>query len=107
MRTIEYQCGRCEKRQVVVQSVHDPEQAPWCCKQVTQWAPTSVPLGHFTYNPSKKGRDTGVYEYDYGVRATWDLTVPGKIDRLEHQGRIPRDPFKETPNKYAHKNETL
>jgi hypothetical protein len=33
-----------------------------------------------------------VYDYDYGKKATWDMTVPGKMDMLKKEGRI-RDPF--------------
>ena len=38
------------------------------------------------------GKWTGVYDYDLGKKATWDLTPPGKMDRLKHDGVI-RDPF--------------
>ena len=99
MRTIEYQCGKCGERQDVVGSVHDDSPAPIHCEQSMDWAPTEVPMGRFRYDPSKAGRDTGVYEYDWGVRATWDLTVPGKMKRLERSGRIARDPFDEFDEK--------
>jgi hypothetical protein len=38
------------------------------------------------------GKTNGVYEYDYGKKATWDLTAPGKMERLKKEGRI-NDPF--------------
>lgn len=93
MRVIEYQCANCEAREDVVGSVHDVSPAPQHCGQEMLWAPTAVPLGRFKYDPSKAGKDTGVYEYDYGIRATWDLTVPGKMEKLTKLGRIEQDPF--------------
>lgn len=38
------------------------------------------------------GKWTGVYEYDYGKKATWDCTPKGKMDYLKKEGII-RDPF--------------
>ena len=38
------------------------------------------------------GKETGAYDYDYGKKATWDLTPKGKMDRLKKEGII-RDPF--------------
>ena len=38
------------------------------------------------------GKWTGMYDYDRGKKATWDLTVPGKMDILKKDGTI-RDPF--------------
>lgn len=44
----------------------------------------------------KDGKDTGFYDYDYGKKATWDLTPPGKIERLKKAGTI-HDPFDDVP----------
>ncbi len=101
MRTTEYQCGECKLRKEVTESVHAAvKDTRRCeCGGKFEWAPTFVPLGRFKYDPSKAGQDTGVYEYDYGVRATWDLTVPGKMDKLTRQGRIAQDPFDEFDSK--------
>lgn len=94
MRRIDVICEKCEKIEEIVQSVHDSNDYPPCsCGGKRDWCPTEVPLGRFKWDPSKAGKDTGVYEYDHGVRATWDLTVPGKIERLEKAGRIARNPF--------------
>ena len=38
------------------------------------------------------GKWTGVYDYDYGKKATWDLTPPGKLAELKRRG-IVKDPF--------------
>ena len=38
------------------------------------------------------GRLTGLYDYDYGKKATWDLTAPGKMQYCKKEGII-RDPF--------------
>lgn len=38
------------------------------------------------------GKWTGVYDYDYGKKATWDMTVKGKRDYLTKEGII-SDPF--------------
>lgn len=38
------------------------------------------------------GRESGVYAQDYGKQATWDLTPPGKMERLKKAGVL-RDPF--------------
>jgi hypothetical protein len=42
------------------------------------------------------GRLTGVYDYDYGRKATWDLTAPGKLEYCKKEGMI-RDPFDSGP----------
>jgi hypothetical protein len=42
------------------------------------------------------GKDSGVYDYEYGKRATWDCTAPGKIERLKKDGRW-KDPFENSP----------
>lgn len=96
MRTIEYSCDKGHTVEIL-QSVHDAEAAPVCqkCNTRMEWTPTKVPLGRFKFDQSRAGRDTGVYDYDYGTRATWDLTVPGKMDKLARDGRIARDPFDE------------
>lgn len=42
------------------------------------------------------GKEQGVYDYDYGKRATWDLTPRGKMERLKKDGVI-KDPFDSGP----------
>jgi DUF971 family protein len=44
------------------------------------------------------GKRSGFYEYDYGKKATWDLTVPGKMEELKKAGVL-RDPFDDVPSK--------
>lgn len=84
----EYVCLKCKKHAELLKSVHD-DQTPVCCERAMDWVPYSTP-GKFNY---VAGKETGVYEYDYGKKATWDLTVPGKTERLTRDGRI-SDPFK-------------
>lgn len=96
MRTTEFTCDSCEKEIQITSKISDPFAEGSDCKNCNGhlvWTPKEVPLGRFHYDPKKAGKDTGVYEYDYGVRATWDLTVPNKIARLEKDGRIARNPF--------------
>jgi len=38
------------------------------------------------------GKWTGVYDFDYGKKATWDMTVKGKKEYLTKEGII-SDPF--------------
>jgi hypothetical protein len=42
------------------------------------------------------GKWTGTWDYDYGRKATWDLTPPGKMDELKRMGKI-KDPFDSAP----------
>ena len=44
------------------------------------------------------GKMTGVYDYDYGKKATWDCTAPGKMDYLKKEGII-KDPFDSVPER--------
>jgi len=81
-------CDECGRREEVVQSVHDADPVVICHGPMV-WAPTTVPTGRFAFTP---GRETGAYEYDYGKKATWDLTPPGKYDRLRHDGVV-ENPF--------------
>jgi hypothetical protein len=45
----------------------------------------------FTY-----GKETGVHDLDYGKHGTWDLTPPGKMERMKRLG-IVKDPFDSGP----------
>lgn len=49
-------------------------------------------VGHRSFFRMIYGKETGIYEFDNGKKATWDLTPPGKMERLKKAGRI-RDPF--------------
>jgi hypothetical protein len=53
------------------------------------WVPQAIPA---VFAPTI-GRDSGFYVNDYGRRSTEDLTVPGKLERLQRDGTIPEDPF--------------
>ncbi len=48
--------------------------------------------GGFTLQQTP-GKWTGFYDYDYGKKATWDLTPPGKLEELRRRGVIAQDPF--------------
>jgi len=50
----------------------------------------------FAFKMEKAGKWTGVYDFDYGKKATWDLTVPTKMAQLKAEGRI-KDPFDSGP----------
>ncbi len=95
MRSLEYTCDACGVEVERLESVHDPVEDVFPCRACDtgrmQWTPTVVPLGHFAYTP---GKETGVYENDYGKRATWDLTPKGKYQRLIKDGVV-SDPFAE------------
>ncbi len=93
MRTLEFACT-CGTRAEVSGGVNEELAAPICseCRVAMEWAPTTMGGAWFKHVP---GKETGVYEHDWGKKATWDLTIPGKIERLERDGRIPRDPFKQ------------
>lgn len=49
------------------------------------------------------GKWTGVYAYDYGKKATWDLTPKGKYAELKRRGTIgdPFDKVKERTNDFV------
>ena len=58
------------------------------CHRFAEWSPQVMGI---KFTPTI-GRDSGVYALDYGRRATEDLTVPGKLERLRNAGTI-ADPF--------------
>jgi hypothetical protein len=90
MRTLEYTCD-CGETLILHSPVGAGTEDPFChCGQLMQWTPTKVPTAYFTYTV---GKESGVYENDWGRRATYDLTVPGKLDKLQRDGRVPVDPF--------------
>jgi len=96
----EYRCLQHPHRVLVVsRPIH--EQDKWqegTCPECGE--PLELDLdGHggswfnFTY-----GKYTGCYDYDYGKKATWDLTPKGKMQKLEKEGVIV-DPFKKVAEK--------
>lgn len=90
MALYEFECNLCGERfekVIPVEQYHEPE-CP-LCGGVTEQVLRGHGGGFFKMTP---GKETGVYDYDYGKKATWDLTVPGKSDRLKKEGVI-RDPF--------------
>lgn len=94
---------RCINHPEVMEEVYKPwqEQNEWThgtCHVCGE--PLELDLGsgdgHRSFFRQTFGKWTGVYEYDYGKKATWDLTPKGKIQTLKHQGVI-RDPFDSGP----------
>lgn len=85
----EFECRECGKRFTKVMHHKEYHEPPCECGGETD----QVFDGHggfkFTYTP---GKWTGIYEYDYGKRATYDLTVPGKLEALKKEGKA-LDPF--------------
>jgi hypothetical protein len=60
-----------------------------CGKLMEQAYDTSKGGWFFKYKP---GQLTGMHDYDYGKKSTWDLTPDGKMDTLKRLGKI-TDPF--------------
>lgn len=88
--TYEYDCP---KGHVILRTrpMSDPSIDRVYCKEhrtLAEWHPFAVR----TVFGRTVGRDSGFYTLDYGKRATEDLTVPGKLDRLKKAGTI-QDPF--------------
>jgi hypothetical protein len=86
----EFECKKCGKRVTLVMTFNTYRQPLCICGGETEQV---FDKGHggfkFAYTPGKR---TGVYEYDYGKKSTWDLTVPGKYEELKKAG-IVGDPF--------------
>lgn len=93
MPLYEFQCRKCLKLTELVMSVADYTEPP--CDKCG--GPTDQVWSHghggFAFKMTY-GRWTGLYDYDYGSKATWDLSPPGKIEELKKAGRI-ADPFEE------------
>lgn len=65
---------------------------PQHCGKPMGWKPCVI----HTKFAQTTGRDSGIYQNDYGKRATEDLTPPGKWARLRKEG-IVTDPFLDNP----------
>ena len=96
MPLYEFECQRCRYRFTRVMHVVEYKEPPCpsCMdrtEQVYDHGNYGIKLG------MTPGKRSGFYEYDYGKKATWDLTVPGKIDELRKAGVIPPDPFDKVP----------
>lgn len=93
MPLYEFRCDTCGERKEVLQSIHKDTPEPKHCGKRMDWVPQRTGI---KFTPTV-GRDSGVYALDYGRRATEDLTVPGKMARLEREGRV-SNPFKSAPS---------
>lgn len=86
----EYECEGHERKSFIMSVKEHEEFKPICAVCGKAMEQLYFPLGsYFNYKP---GRETGVYDYDYGKKATWDLTPPGKMERLKKEGVV-RDSF--------------
>jgi len=97
MPLYEFECTRCGYRFTRVMHVKEYKEPPCpsclhTTEQVYEHAHHGIKLG------MTPGKRSGFYEYDYGKKATWDLTVPGKMEELKKAGVI-RDPFDDVPSK--------
>ena len=97
MPLYEFECRGCGKRFTRVMHIKDYHE-PQCplCTCVTDQVYDRPPAFALGMTPGKR---SGFYDYDYGKKATWDLTVPGKIRELIKAGIIPPDPFDAVPPK--------
>ena len=91
-----YECETCGVKKEVTKSIHEYKSSdtvlcPDCetpmFRLMTQY---TVVFGRMV------GRDTGIYDLDYGKRATEDLTFKAKVERLRKDGRF-TDPFEDSP----------
>jgi predicted nucleic acid-binding Zn ribbon protein len=85
-----FRCAECGEVVEEVASIYDAIPEPECHGRMEQIICPSGVI--YARTP---GRDTGIYDLDYGKRATEDLTPPGKMERLKKEGRI-KDPFDDT-----------
>ena len=93
-----FKCSTCGEEVEIIQSIHKTLRSPSCETHGKMEQVICVAGIVFGRTP---GRNTGIYALDYGKRATEDLTVPGKLERLKKEGRI-KDPFDSVPrNTYA------
>ena len=87
-----FRCLECDERVEIVSSIKDELPSPIHCSEKMEQiiCPSGVVYAR------TPGRETGIYKLDYGIRATEDLTVPGKMERLKKEGRL-KDPFDNVP----------
>lgn len=92
-----FQCYDCGETTEVLCTMkeRDTLKEPQHCGKPMSWVPVTAAV-KFGRTP---GKWTGVYDLDYGKRATEDLTVPGKMAALKRAGRIPPDPFDDIKRK--------
>ena len=90
MPLYEFKCRKCKELVEKVMSVGDYTEPTCECGGETDqvW---SNGHGGFSFSQTY-GKWTGIYDYDYGKKATWDLTPPGKLEALQKAGKI-ADPF--------------
>jgi putative FmdB family regulatory protein len=81
-------CGERFERIMHFKELYDPD-CPICGGKTEQVFTKGNGGFSFKFTP---GKPTGVYALDYGKNATWDCTVPGKMEYLKKEGRI-SDPF--------------
>lgn len=87
MPVYEFECRQCGLRFTRIMhhtEYHEPP-CPDCASETDQMFDGGNGGSFFKQTP---GKDTGVYDHEYGKKATWDLTVPGKMERLRKEGRI-------------------
>jgi predicted nucleic acid-binding Zn ribbon protein len=89
-----FECSRCGKEKEILWPIKDYDSLPvprHCGRKMEQVLQTSCIVHQRII-----GRDTGVYDLDYGKRATEDLTYKAKQERLKKDGRF-YDPFDHAP----------
>lgn len=100
-----FRCEGCGAETVVSWPIKDYDNLPvpkHCRKKMEQ-----VPQVACFVAGRTVGRDSGFYDLDYGKRATEDLTVPGKIEKLKRMGRIKPDPWDNAPASPPPSQETI
>jgi putative FmdB family regulatory protein len=87
----EFQCRKCGIRfeKFMHVSEYQEQECPECGSGTDEMFDRGNGGFRFKLIP---GKPTGIYEYDYGKKATWDCTAPGKMDYLKREGII-SDPF--------------
>lgn len=78
------ECGEVFQKVIRLDKYHEPS-CPKCGSETEQIFINGN--GGFSLETTP-GRETGFYDLDHGKKATWDLTVPGKLERLRKEGRI-------------------
>lgn len=95
-----FYCETCGSEAEVTLSIYkyDTMKPPrHCNRRMTQRPAVAAFKQQF-----KPGKESGFYDQDYGKRATEDLTVPGKFERLKREGRCV-DPFDDMPRQHTPK----